>query len=73
MKDGIKTTELAVMVAGIIATIIPVVLDKVPEGSTWAVLLGCLGAVATYILSRTWVKVADSKAKALMAMRPKDH
>jgi len=65
VKDGIKTSELALMAAGIIATITPILMDKVEAGSVWAVLLGCLGAIAAYILGRSWVKVGASKAKAI--------
>jgi hypothetical protein len=65
-KPGIKTSEAIALVAGCIAAIIPVIADRVPPDSVWAVLVGILGAVSAYILGRSYVKGKNSTGTALV-------
>ena len=55
-KPGIKSSELVVVMAGLLVAILPVVLDKVAPDSVWAVVLGALFAAATYVAGRSYVK-----------------
>lgn len=64
-KPGIKTTEVLALVAGLLAAVLPVVMDKIPPDSVWVAILGAVLAAATYIGGRSWVKAAASKARAL--------
>lgn len=67
ITPGAKTSEFFVAIFGIASAVIPVVLDKVPAGSVWAVILGALLAASTYIAGRTVVKATATKADAYVA------
>jgi hypothetical protein len=67
-KPGFKTTEFIALIAGIIATVVPLLMDKIPPGSVWAVVLGSLLAVATYISGRSYLKAASVKSDAIAAI-----
>ena len=69
-KTGFKTTEFFALIAGILATVIPIIMDKVPSGSVWAVILGSLLAVASYISGRSYVKGVALKTDAAKAIGP---
>jgi hypothetical protein len=63
-KPGIKTTEFIALIVGLVVAVVPVVLDKIPPDSVWAVVLGGLLAVATYIGGRGYLKGVALKADA---------
>lgn len=65
-KSGFKTSELLALVASILVAALPIVLDKLPPESTWAVVLGVLLTIATYIAGRSYVKGAASRGAALV-------
>jgi len=56
MKPGIQTTEWWVTLLSVLGTVLALVMDKIPADSVWAVVLGSVAAVITYILGRSWVK-----------------
>lgn len=66
-KKGLSTSEWLALVAGIIAAVVPVILEKIPPESTAAVILGVLATIAAYILGRSYVKGKASAAEALVA------
>jgi len=70
-KPGMKTSEILALVAGLLTVLVPVLLEKIPPDSIWAVILGAVGAVAVYIGGRSWVKAAASKATAIAALSDK--
>jgi hypothetical protein len=65
-KSGFQSSELAALVCGLLVSVIPVLADKVPPDSVWAILLGSLLAVATYIAGRSHVKATTAKANAVL-------
>jgi hypothetical protein len=65
--QGMKSSEFLTLIAGLLCAVIPVVLDKVPAESIWAVVLGTTLAAATYIAGRSLVKVSANKAEAIKA------
>lgn len=66
-KPGIKSTELYVTIAALLVTVIPVLMDKVPQDGIWPMILGAILAVATYVAGRSHVKATEAKAKAVEA------
>jgi uncharacterized membrane protein YeaQ/YmgE (transglycosylase-associated protein family) len=68
MKPGAKTSEFFTSIAGMVAVVIPVVMDKVPPGSVTYVILGAVGAAAAYIAGRTYLKAVTVKAEATKAI-----
>jgi hypothetical protein len=65
-KPGIKTTELVMAVAAVLAGVLPVVLDMLPPDSKWIGIVGAILAAATYIAGRAHVKATGAKAAALV-------
>ena len=71
-KAGIKTTEALALIAGLLAAVLPVIMDKLPPDSVWVAVVGAVLAAATYIGGRSWVKAAASKADAIKSVNLKD-
>ena len=68
MTAGMKSSEFLALVAGLLTAVLPVVLEKVPSSSAWAVILGALMAAASYIAGRSYVKATGLKAEAIRAV-----
>lgn len=67
-KPGLKTSEIIVLVAGLLVAVIPTITGILPADSVWIAILGALGAAASYIIGRSWVKASTAKAGALVEM-----
>lgn len=65
-KPGWQTSEIVVTVATILTLVVPIILEKIPEGSMWAVVLGMVATAAAYIGGRSMVKASGNKAAALV-------
>lgn len=74
LKPGRESSEHKMAWVGVFASalvaVVPVVLERVPEESTVALVLGCLGAMAATILGyggfRTYAKSKELAAKGLL-------
>lgn len=63
-----KTTwksEIA-LVAGLLAAVLPVILDKLPPDSVWVAVLGAVLAASVYIGGRQLRVAADNRSAVLL-------